>query len=212
MKIYINKGDCYGLLTVICEAERMVLPSGQINRAAICMCKCGVVKTVRLVHLLRGKTVSCGCKFKTKGGESNTLLHKRYKAMIERCQENNIKSKRYYQRKIEVCVEWKNSYHLFKKWALENGFSKDLRIDRIDNSKGYSPENCRFISNIDNMNNRDNTFMIDYNGLKTPFMEVVRKAGIPIESINTVRCRIIRGWNHQKAIDTPSKIGNCKRN
>ena len=65
--------------------------------------------------------------------------------MKARCYDRNRdRFKDYGGRGITVCDEWRNSYESFAKWAKENGYSDDLTIDRINNDKGYSPDNCRF--------------------------------------------------------------------
>jgi len=65
--------------------------------------------------------------------------------MKRRCLNPTDKEKRNYQSKnITLCDEWIN-YPEFRRWALSNGYSDDLTIDRKDNSKGYHPKNCRFV-------------------------------------------------------------------
>lgn len=64
--------------------------------------------------------------------------------MMRRCyNENSISFKDYGAKGIDVCVEWHDRNN-FKNWAIENGYKKGLRLERINTQKGYSPENCRF--------------------------------------------------------------------
>jgi hypothetical protein len=51
-------------------------------------------------------------------------------------------------------VVWREDYFSFKDWALANGYRPGLTIDRINNSKGYSPSNCRFVTLSENLQNR----------------------------------------------------------
>ena len=65
---------------------------------------------------------------------------------------------------ITMCDEWKNSYNEFKTWAENNGYKEDimpngrnrLTLDRIDNSKGYCPSNCRWVTKKEQQNNKRN--------------------------------------------------------
>lgn len=211
MKILIKENEIFGLLSVIKESERRILPSGQKVRQINCKCDCGVIKDVLLVHLIRGKIKSCGCLHKTKLGESNTQIHRRYKTMIERCYPNAINHRNYFDRGIKVCDEWVKDYFAFKKWAIENGFMPNLTIDRIDNSLGYSPENCRFISAKENCNNRRNTQIVNYKCKDYPITELFDLLGIKERHRHSIRCRLIRGWNVENAFDTPIKQGNYSK-
>jgi hypothetical protein len=80
-------------------------------------------------------------------GYKGTRIWSTYHNIKQRC--NNVKHPRYNDyggRGITMCEEWLNDITSFINWAIENGYNKDLTIDRIDNDKGYSPDNCRCVS------------------------------------------------------------------
>lgn len=160
-------GKRFGRLIVL-----KVLKTG-VNDAsyAECICDCGNLYTIRL-RSLRAKiyTTSCGCLIKEIfskpiHGDSGTTLYQRYTSIKGRCfnkKDTNYKS--YGGRGITMCDEWVNSYVRFKEWALLNGFSPNLQIDRIDNNGIYEPSNCRWVTAKINCNNRRNTILIEFNG------------------------------------------------
>ena len=77
--------------------------------------------------------------------------------MIQRCHnKNNPSYGRYGNKDITVCDEWRGSSKKFIEWALNNGFERHLQTDRIDNNKGYSPENCRWVTPSQNCRNKNN--------------------------------------------------------
>ena len=91
-------------------------------------------------------------------GFSNSRLYTVYRAMLARCYNpKHIHYNLYGGRGIKVCDLWKNDKKEFFSWAMNNGYSDDLQIDRIDCNGDYSPENCRFVSNLINQNNRRRT-------------------------------------------------------
>ena len=55
---------------------------------------------------------------------------------------------------VTICEEWDRSFPAFYRWAMQRGYSDNLEIDRIDNEKGYSPENCRWVTHRENLCNR----------------------------------------------------------
>ncbi len=81
-------------------------------------------------------------------------IYKKWRNMRKRCQAKNQYYSRYYYKKgIKVCPEWDSlteGFYNFYNWAKENGFEEGLSLDRIDSSKGYSPDNCRWIEVLEN--------------------------------------------------------------
>lgn len=123
----------------------------------LCKCECGTIKIVALSHLKRGKIKSCGCygeevrrKSHKKHGMYNSRIYKIWLHMKERCFNKNCSSYNCYGRRgITVCEEWLD-FTAFCKWAFCNGYSDNLTIDRIDNDKGYCPNNCRWVTRSEN--------------------------------------------------------------
>ena len=77
----------------------------------------------------------------------NLKLEACYYDMKYRCHSpKHIAYKHYGSRGITVCKTWKEDYKAFETWALTNGWSDNLSIDRRDNDKGYSPGNCRWVT------------------------------------------------------------------
>jgi len=211
-KLIINPGDKFNKLEVVCEVESKRLPCGQPNRMVLCRCnECGGLTTVRLLHLVRFRLKTCGCIKGDKSGDSGKRgLYRVWTGIRNRCKSNYFEHHLYYDKGITVCKEWQKSYLRFKMWALDNGYQKGLQIDREDNSQGYYPANCRFVTSIVNANNKDTTYFIIYKGIKRPLMDVLREAD-KVDKYATIKGRLDRGMEHNKAIDTEIRKGNYSR-
>jgi len=107
---------------------------------------------------------------------------------------------------ISICDDWRNSFEVFRDWALSNGYSDSLQIDRIDNSKGYSPTNCRWVTSKQNAYNRRNSIQFG-NWVSTS--DVAKKLGMSRQGI---RYRIkSMGLSTPQAANMPKLFGgNCK--
>lgn len=146
-------GRKFGRLTVL---ERS--GSNKDGRSTwLCSCTCGnvTVKTGKL--LLNGHCRSCGCgEYEnrvnncTSHRKTGTRLYNIWGGMKQRCYY--VKHKDYHNygaRGITVCEEWKNDFQAFYDWSMSNGYRDDLSIDRKDNDKGYSPDNCRWATALE---------------------------------------------------------------
>lgn len=80
------------------------------------------------------------------------------------CNSNEPGYELYGARGITLCEEWRVSFMSFYNWCMDNGWKKGLHIDRIDNNKGYCPENCRITTPKINARNRNNNVFITWNG------------------------------------------------
>lgn len=163
-------GRKFGRLTVLSSDEKLGY--------WICSCDCGTIKSIRKDHLRLGKTISCGCygreklrESKIKHGKTDTRLYGVWYNMKTRC---TCKSKRDYPRYggrgITVCDEWVHDFQAFYDWAMGNGYDENAprfqcTLDRIDNDKGYSPGNCRWITMKEQCANRryGNRYVRSYN-------------------------------------------------
>jgi len=150
-------GERFGMLVVIADGGRN--KHGQVRVVAVC--DCGNEKEFSLYHLKSKHTSSCGCNraistiaTHTTHGKSKDKLYYVWNNMKERCRKENHKDYHYYGGKgVIVCDEWNNDFSAFCQFAINNGYIEGLQIDRIDNNKGYGPDNCRFVTRKVNMNN-----------------------------------------------------------
>lgn len=137
-----------------------------------CLCDCGNKKNISATRVKNGGTKSCGCLQKKKAsklltihGLTNTRLHSIWTAMISRCE--NPKNNRFYSygsKGIKVCEEWRNDFQSFYEWAIANGYSDELSIDRIDVNGNYEPSNCRWATTKEQANNKTTSRLIEYLG------------------------------------------------
>ena len=129
-----------------------------------------------------------------------TRLYNIWHNMRTRCYNPNYTYyNRYGGRGIAICEEW-NKYETFKKWALENGYSDNLTLDRKDNNKNYDPSNCRWVSRKTQANNRNNGLIIEFEGKRKTCAEWSEETGI---SYKTLENRIRHGWPSEKILTTP---------
>ena len=162
-------------------------PSGGIHKRYLCVCDCGNQKIILKEHLTSGRQKSCGCLRRENGefkhGEVHTRLYKIWGNTCNRCSNiNNPAWKNYGGRGIYVCKSW-NEYLNFKKWAMSNGYSDALTLDRIDNNMGYSPENCRWVNRNVQANNKRNNRVIYYNGQEKTLSEWSAIYNIPYKAL-----------------------------
>ena len=138
-----------------------------------------------------------------KHGGKGTRLYRIWKAMRSRCNNpNTLAYPRYGGRGIGVCKEW-DDFSKFRAWAIANGYSDDLSIDRVDNDGGYSPDNCRWATRKEQNTNQRSNRMIEFHGERKTLTEWAALMGL---SFTCVDDRLRRGWSVEKALTTHSNF------
>ena len=127
--------------------------------------------------------------------------------MIARCyNKNNSRYARYGGRGIAVCDEWLHDKETFFEWAMNNGYSDNLTIDRKDTNGDYSPDNCRWSTQKEQQNNRYNNIVVEHNGVSHTLGEWADITGIQRKTLWN-RLRLL-GWSVEKALTTVATKGN----
>jgi len=172
----------------------------------LCKCDCGKDKVARSYDLRKGKTSHCGCLLgknlsagSLKHGCKPKRLHEMWVNMKTRCYNENYELyHRYGGRGITVCQEWLHDFAAFRAWALTNGYSDDLGLDRTNNNDNYSPNNCRFATPTEQSNNRSTNRMVTVFGETDTLANTARRYQI---NYATFQSRINHGVKPEDAIN-----------
>lgn len=185
-------GEQYDIWEIIGECDPKISARGNKHRVAWCKCvKCGFEKSISYDNLRNGSHGTCqNCSPFDKTGEnnhlfkhgkSNTRLHRTWREMIRRCENPNCKSyKDYGTRGITICEEWRSDFMNFYNWAISNNYNDTLTIERKDVNRGYCPENCCWIPQSAQRDNRRDTLRFNGKTLK----EIADESGLKYGSIN----------------------------
>lgn len=193
----------YGKLVVIEQTKSDKWGKSQWK----CHCDCGNEATVSAGNLKSGGTISCGCfkkellhETKEIHGDTNNRLYHIWCLMKARCANKNRPDfLNYGKRGISVCAEWSN-YPVFKKWALSNGYSDNLSIDRINNNGNYEPTNCRWATRKEQANNTRANHLLTFGNKTKTLAQWSEEIGI---GPGIIFSRLKRGWTTDHALTTP---------
>lgn len=134
-------------------------------------------------------------------GGTGTKLYYVWDHMRTRCTNKKDKSyARYGGRGITFIPEW-NSFLNFKSWAHSNGYADGLSLDRADNEKGYSPENCKWSTRSEQQRNKRNNALMTKDGKTQPIAAWAEELSM---KFNTLWNRKDRGWTDEEALSTPA--------
>ena len=192
-------GREYGKLTVLEYAGKSYLG----RSFWLCVCECGNNITLVESKLTAGDTKNCGhCKkerdrerYKAHG-LSGSRTYESWAHMRQRCTNPNHKSYRYYGgRGITVCDRWLRSFENFYTDMGER--PEGTSLDRIDNSKGYEPGNCRWATPIEQGRNRRNNVCITYQGVTQCIQDWAEYFGV---NPGTLDWRVRKGWTPEECL------------
>lgn len=203
-------GKVFGNLIVIKEGKNKKHPNGHESTTWICQCSCGSILSVETQSLISGNTSSCGCFRRLYSKEKMTIhgkygerIYRIWSNMLRRCDyEKHVSYKNYGGRGIKVCDQWRGEHGFedFYKWAVDNGYSDGLTIDRIDVNGNYEPDNCRWITNAEQQNNKRNNNRISYKGEVKTLAEWCRELNI---EYSKTQLRLSRGWSVEESFERP---------
>lgn len=214
-------GQTFGKLTAIRYKGYDVSKSGKRLSLWECKCECGATVIVRASSLRSGNTKSCGCLRKELGRSNPVMVRAKHNAtqsrlfriwrgIKSRCfNPNTIEYERYGGRGITMSREWVDDFPAFQEWALNNGYSDTLTIDRIDNDGDYEPSNCRWSTNKEQQNNTRFNRLITYNGNTHTLKQWSELLNIPYD---TLWRRLANDWSIDRAFTIPLRKQRNSRN
>lgn len=132
--------------------------------------------------------------------EAKRRIHTAWKNMMERCENPHCSGyEDYGGRGITVCEEW-HKFFPFYSWSIANGYDSNLTIDRVDNDRGYSPDNCRWVTQKVNSRNRRNNRRITFNGKTLCVSEWAELLGITHQALSERLSS--KSWTLEQALTT----------
>lgn len=200
-------GQRFGKWLILSYSHEKRNPSRSIHHYWNCVCECGVARTVAQGTLINGTSKSCGgCGSKSEGrkghGMSGTPEYYVWAHMVQRCTNpNNQLWERYGGRGILVCDQWLK----FEGFIADMGKRPKGKysIERRDNDKGYSPENCYWGTDAEQSRNTSRTRLITWNGKTQCAADWALELGWNAHSLTS---RLRRGWSVEQTMTTPVQI------
>jgi len=182
------------------------------EKRVIVRCDCGTRKTMNLSHFRGGTVFSCGCynsertartnKDRASHGKTWSTEFRIWQGMKARClNPNHMFYLRYGGRGITICREWLDSFEAF--YADMGPRPHDTTLDRIDNDRGYSPENCRWATREQQHNNKASSRLITVGSATLTITQWSKASGI---SRHTISRRLRNGWNPAEAVSVYVKL------
>lgn len=160
-----------------------------------CLCNCGNTVIVQRPHLVTRRTQSCGCyrrELSTVHGKYQSAEYVAWCSLKNRCTNPSSTSYRYYgARGVSIAHQWAENFAAFYA-DLGPRPTSNHSVERVDNTKGYEPGNCRWATKAEQARNRSSNVLVLYNGRLMCLMDAAKAAGLPYDLL---RSRRRRGWS-----------------
>lgn len=205
----------FGYLRVVRLSRKVKAPGHKTTTYILWMCECVCGARVEVTGAnLRSGQKSCGCmkgkliskammKHGHKAAHETTAEYRAWCKIRERCcNPNDAAFSRYGGRGINICDRWLESYEAFYQ-DMGDKPSSDHSVDRIDNSKGYSPENCRWATRHEQANNKRNNKMLTAGGRQMTMAQWAREMRL---KVGTIQSRLKCGWSEEDAVMRPVRV------
>lgn len=206
-----GEGEKFGKWIVVGAVFRQTKKiDGAVEWFVPCRCECGTYRAVRVAQLRSGHSSSCG---ECVGVNADSKrLYNIWRGMLARCYRNDWDTSYadYGGRGITVCDEWRDNFKAFRQWALSHGYANKLQCDRINNDLGYSPDNCRWVTNDVNQRNRRGLHLITAFGETRCLMDWVKDSRCTV-SFSGLKTRLKMGMSPEEAITAPSQRPEDRR-
>jgi hypothetical protein len=180
-----------------------------------CRCECGVERPVRCWDIFKGKSVSCGCLRVERAVAASSIhgqasrgkkrgIYNSWSNMLQRCNNPKVPCYEHYgARGISVDPRWLDYAAFYE--DMGDTWKPGLKIERKDNSKGYSKDNCTWATQSEQMNNTRRNVNITVDGETLSIAEWARVYGV---KSSMIRGRLLNGWNPVDAVTLP--VGSSK--
>lgn len=179
------------------------------------LCSCGNKKNISYRWVKNGTSKSCGClaseltakrNYKHGHTKHNNIMTPEFSSWLSmkgRLTDKTYHAREHYIRRgITICDRWLDKNNGFKNFYADMGNRPPgTSLDRIDNDKGYYPENCRWATHKQQMNNTSSNKMITYKGTTLNQTQWAERLGLP--NSNVILKRLKRGWSVEKTLTTP---------
>lgn len=191
-------GNIYGRLMPILECGKT--SSGQYRYLSVC--ECGTSKVITGSLMSQGVVLSCGCLKRermisrnTKHNGCGTSTYETWQGMKSRCTNQNQSAyANYGARGITFDSAWDE----FAAFVADMGERPNgCTLERIDNDKGYSKENCKWATNAEQSRNTRQNVNLTFNGKTQCMTDWAKELAIPYP---TIQDRVRKGWSVEKTL------------